>query len=54
VLDTEDQVMPGLFAAGELMGGLFYDNYAGGSGLMAGAVFGRTAGAAAAEAALSG
>ena len=54
VLDTEDRVMPGLFAAGELVGGLFYDNYAGGSGLMAGAVFGRTAGAAAAAAALSG
>jgi tricarballylate dehydrogenase len=52
VLDTEDRAMPGLFAAGELVGGLFYDNYAGGSGLMAGAVFGRTAGASAAEVAL--
>ena len=30
------------------MGGLFYDNYPGGSGLMAGAVFGRIAGANAA------
>ncbi|MDA0256391.1 MAG: FAD-dependent tricarballylate dehydrogenase TcuA [Chloroflexi bacterium] len=54
VLDTEDRVIPGLFAAGELVGGLFYDNYAGGSGLMAGAVFGRIAGAAAADAALGG
>ena len=27
VLDTEDQVIPGLYAAGELVGGLFYDNY---------------------------
>ncbi|MGI8550447.1 MAG: FAD-dependent tricarballylate dehydrogenase TcuA [Dehalococcoidia bacterium] len=51
VLDTEDRPMPGLYAAGELVGGLFYYNYAGGSGLMAGSVFGRIAGAAAARAA---
>ncbi len=44
VLDTEDRVMPGLFAAGELVGGLFYENYPGGTGLMAGAAFGRLAG----------
>jgi tricarballylate dehydrogenase len=44
VLDTEDRPIPGLFAAGELVGGLFWHNYAGGSGLMAGATFGRTAG----------
>ena len=49
VLDREDQPIPGLFAAGELVGGLFYYNYPGGSGLMAGAVFGRTAGLNAAE-----
>ena len=42
-----------LFAAGELVGGLFYFNYPGGSGLTAGAVFGRRAGAAACAAALS-
>ena len=48
VLDTEDRPMPGLYAAGELVGGLFYHNYAGGSGLMAGSVFGRIAGASAA------
>jgi tricarballylate dehydrogenase len=47
VLDTEDRPMQGLYAAGELVGGLFYYNYAGGSGLMAGSVFGRIAGAAA-------
>lgn len=51
VLDTEDHPIPGLFAAGELVGGLFYYNYPGGAGLMAGAVFGRLAGASAAEAA---
>ena len=51
VLDTENRPIPGLFAAGELVGGIFYYNYAGGSGLMAGAVFGRLAGGSAAEAA---
>ena len=51
VLDTEDEPVPGLFAAGELVGGLFYFNYPGGSGLTAGAVFGRIAGRSAAESA---
>jgi tricarballylate dehydrogenase len=51
VLDGEERAIPGLFAAGELVGGLFYYNYPGGSGLMAGAVFGRLAGASAARAA---
>ena len=50
VLDTEDRPMAGLYAAGELVGGLFYNNYAGGSGLMAGSVFGRIAGRSAAGA----
>ena len=49
VLDTEDRPIPGLFAAGELVGGLFYYNYPGGSGLMAGATFGRIAGQSAAD-----
>jgi len=44
VLDIEDMPIPGLYAAGELVGGLFYFNYPGSAGLMAGAVFGRTAG----------
>lgn len=48
VLDTENHPIPGLYAAGEHVGGLFYFNYPGGSGLMAGAVFGCVAGAAAA------
>ena len=47
VLDTEGRELPGLYACGELVGGLFYHNYPGGSGLMAGAVFGRLAGSAA-------
>ncbi|MBI2872411.1 MAG: FAD-dependent tricarballylate dehydrogenase TcuA [Chloroflexi bacterium] len=49
VLDTEDRPIPGLYAAGEMVGGLFFHNYPGGSGLTAGAVFGRIAGASAAE-----
>jgi tricarballylate dehydrogenase len=48
VLDTEDRPLPGLYAAGELVGGLFYHNYPGGSGLMAGSVFGKLAGESAA------
>ena len=48
VLDTEDMAIPGLYAAGELVGGLFYHNYPGGSGLMAGSVFGKIAGEGAA------
>jgi tricarballylate dehydrogenase len=44
VLDQSGQPIPGLHAAGELVGGLFYHNYPGGSGLTSGAVFGRRAG----------
>ena len=44
VLDRADRPIPGLHAAGELVGGLFYSNYPGGSGLANGAVFGRRAG----------
>ena len=51
VLDNEGRTIPGLFAAGELVGGLFYNNYPGGAGLMAGAVFGRIAGRSAARSA---
>ena len=42
----------GLYAAGEMAGGLWVDNYASGSGMMAGATFGRIAGTHAALAAL--
>lgn len=41
--------MPGLFAAGEIVGGLFYHNYPGGTGLTSGAVFGKIAGESAAR-----
>ena len=49
VLDVDGAPIPGLYAAGEMVGGLFYGNYPGGSGLTAGAVFGRIAGTRAAR-----
>ncbi|KAF6802087.1 fumarate reductase flavoprotein subunit [Colletotrichum musicola] len=45
---TTRRTIPGLFCVGEMMGGLFYENHPGGSGLTSGAVFGRRAGRAAA------
>lgn len=45
VIDTDGHPIPGLYAAGEMVGGLFYFNYPSGTGLMSGAVFGRVAGA---------
>ncbi len=50
VLNTDHRPIAGLYAAGELVGGLFYFNYPGGTGLTSGAVFGRIAGTAAAAA----
>lgn len=44
VLDGNMNPIPGLYAAGEMVGGVFYSNYPGGSGLTNGAVFGRIAG----------
>jgi tricarballylate dehydrogenase len=44
VEDTAGHPISGLYAAGEIVGGLYYHNYASGTGLMAGAVFGRLAG----------
>lgn len=44
VQDTSGRSIPGLYGAGEMVGGLFYGNYPGGSGLTAGSVFGRIAG----------
>jgi tricarballylate dehydrogenase len=50
VISSDGQPIPGLFAAGELVGGIFWFNYPGGSGLTNGAVFGKIAGASAAAA----
>jgi tricarballylate dehydrogenase len=49
VIDVSGSPIPGLFAAGELVGGLFYSNYPGGTGLTSGSVFGRLAGTSAAR-----
>ena len=54
VISTDGGPIPGLFAAGELVGGLFYFNYPGGTGLTAGAVFGRIAGTGAGRRAVAG
>jgi len=51
VLDTSGRPIPGLYAAGELMGEFFYDNYPGATSVIRGAVFGRIAGREAAESA---
>ncbi len=51
VMSTDGLPIPGLYAAGELVGGIFYFNYPGGTGLTNGAVFGKIAGASAARAA---
>jgi tricarballylate dehydrogenase len=50
VLNTDYQPIRGLYAAGELVGGIFYFNYPGGSGLISGAVFGKIAGTSAGRA----
>jgi len=47
VVDVDGAAIPGLYAAGELVGGLFFFNYPGGTGLTAGSVFGRIAGTSA-------
>jgi tricarballylate dehydrogenase len=47
VLDAAGEPIAGLYAAGELVGGLFYFNYPGGSGLVAGSVLGKIAGTSA-------
>lgn len=51
VLDVAKRPLPGIYAAGEMVGGLYYFNYASGTGLTSGTVMGRRAGKAAAAAA---
>ena len=50
VLRPEAERIEGLHACGELVGGVFFAGYPGGSGLTSGAVFGRRAGTGAAHA----
>lgn len=51
VIHTSGDPIDGLYTAGEMLGGLWHWNYPSGSGMMAGAVFGRIAGMSAAAAA---
>jgi tricarballylate dehydrogenase len=53
VEDVSGAPIPGLYAAGEILGGLYFHNYGSGTGLVAGVVFGRIAGRNAAETARS-
>lgn len=48
VLDQDDRPIGGLYASGEILGGLFSDGYPGAAGLMRGAIYGRAAGRGAA------
>jgi tricarballylate dehydrogenase len=50
VIGTDWRPIKGLFCCGEMVGGLFYDNYPAGTGLVSGATFGRIAGRSAAAA----
>jgi len=50
VVDVNMHPIPGLYTAGEMLGGLFYFNYPAGTGLVSGTVFGRIAGTGAAAA----
>ena len=49
VVTNAQEPIPGLYAAGEMVGGLFYYNYPGGSGLSAGMVFGKLSGTSAGQ-----
>lgn len=49
VMRPNNNPIEGLYACGELVGGVFYHGYPGGSGLTSGAVFGRIAGYGAAS-----
>ncbi|MER2107022.1 MAG: FAD-dependent tricarballylate dehydrogenase TcuA [Solibacillus sp.] len=49
VIHNDTTKIDGLYAAGEIVGGLYFDNYPGGAGLTSGAVFGRIAGTQAAK-----
>ena len=53
VVTNSQESIPGLYAAGEMVGGLFYHNYPGGSGLSSGMVFGHLAGTSAARDAMA-
>ncbi|MER2117926.1 MAG: FAD-binding protein, partial [Enterococcus casseliflavus] len=49
VIDTDNEIIPGLFAAGEVTGGLHGENRIGGNAVADIIIFGRQAGTKAAE-----
>ena len=49
VISSDGGPIPGLYAAGELVGGIFWFNYPGGTGLTNGSVFGKIAGSSAGD-----
>jgi tricarballylate dehydrogenase len=49
VLNKNNEPIAGLYACGEMVGGVFFYGYPGGSGLTSGTIFGRAAGASAAQ-----
>lgn len=49
VMHADGHAIPGLYACGEMVGGVFFEGYPGGSGLTSGAVFGQRAGHGAAR-----
>ncbi|MEN0088452.1 MAG: FAD-binding protein, partial [Pseudomonadota bacterium] len=49
VVRDDGSTIDGLYACGEMVGGVFYNGYPGGSGLTSGAVFGKRAGEGAAR-----
>ena len=49
ILNTEGKVIPGLYAAGNAIGGLLYNDYIGGSQLCSAIIWGRVAGVKAGE-----
>ena len=53
IREASRKPIDGLYCTGEVLGGLFWDNYPGGSGLMMGTVMGRITGTEAAERAKS-
>ena len=44
LINKNGDIINGLYAVGEMLGGLWYNNYPSGGGMMAGAVFGKKAG----------
>ena len=44
LINKNGDIINGIYAVGEMLGGLWYNNYPSGGGMMAGAVFGKRAG----------